>query len=27
LLIETLVRASSYQGRAIATLKILGDVG
>jgi hypothetical protein len=27
LLIETLVRASSYQGRAIATVKILGDVG
>jgi hypothetical protein len=27
LLLETLVRASSYQGRAIATLKILGDVG
>jgi len=27
LLIETLVRASSYQGRAIATRKILGDAG
>jgi hypothetical protein len=27
LLIETLVKASGYQGRAVATLKIFGDVG
>ncbi len=27
LLLETLVRASNYRGRAIATVKILGDIG
>ena len=27
LLLEALVRASSYQGRAVATLKILADIG